>query len=152
MARPERTVDGACRDWFCQGETAAGTAHANRLSVLLIAGDTFSNRLPDPVLQQVEHYSDPTLTVNDAFKAVTRYWDRITHPAQILSLLPQAVAAMLDPADCGPAFIALPKDAQERAFDYPVPRRCSPSGALCWMPTTPPPTRLFRLMRKSSTN
>ncbi len=99
--------------------TAAGTAHANRLPVLLIAGDTFSNRLPDPVLQQVEHYHNPTLTVNDAFKAVTRYWDRITHPAQILSSLPQAVAAMLDPADCGPAFIALPQDTQELAFDYP---------------------------------
>jgi 3D-(3,5/4)-trihydroxycyclohexane-1,2-dione acylhydrolase (decyclizing) len=99
--------------------TAAGTAHANRLPVLLIAGDTFANRLPDPVLQQVEHFSDPTVTVNDAFKAVTRYWDRITHPAQILSSLPQAVAVMLDPADCGPAFIALPQDSQEVAFDYP---------------------------------
>jgi 3D-(3,5/4)-trihydroxycyclohexane-1,2-dione acylhydrolase (decyclizing) len=99
--------------------TAAGTAHANRLPVLLIAGDTFTNRLPDPVLQQVEHYNNPTLTVNDAFKAVTRYWDRITHPAQIISSLPQAIAAMLDPADCGPAFIALPQDTQELAFDYP---------------------------------
>ncbi|MES2143048.1 MAG: 3D-(3,5/4)-trihydroxycyclohexane-1,2-dione acylhydrolase (decyclizing) [Pseudomonadota bacterium] len=100
--------------------TAAGTAHANRLPVLLIAGDTFSSRLPDPVLQQVEHYGDPSITVNDAFKAVTRYWDRITHPAQILQSLPQAIAAMLDPADCGPAFIALPQDTQELAFDYPV--------------------------------
>jgi 3D-(3,5/4)-trihydroxycyclohexane-1,2-dione acylhydrolase (decyclizing) len=99
--------------------TAAGTAHANRLPVLLISGDTFTNRLPDPVLQQVEHFGDPTVTVNDAFKAVTRYWDRITHPAQILSSLPQAVAAMLDPADCGPAFLALPQDIQEVAFDYP---------------------------------
>lgn len=100
--------------------TAAGTAHANRLPVLLIAGDTFTNRLPDPVLQQVEHFNDPTLTANDAFKAVTRYWDRITHPAQIITSLPQAVAAMLDPADCGPAFIGLPQDTQEIAFDYPV--------------------------------
>ena len=99
--------------------TAAGTAHANRLPVLLIAGDTFTNRLPDPVMQQVEHYGDPTITVNDAFKSVTRYWDRITHPAQIISSLPQAIAAMLDPADCGPAFIALPQDTQELAFDYP---------------------------------
>ena len=99
--------------------TAAGTAHANRLPVLLIAGDTFTNRLPDPVLQQVEHFANPTVTANDAFKAVTRYWDRITHPAQILSSLPQAVAAMLDPADCGPAFLALPQDTQEMAFDYP---------------------------------
>ncbi len=99
--------------------TAAGTAHANRLPVLLIAGDTFNTRLPDPVLQQVEHFSDPTVTVNDAFKSVTRYWDRITHPAQIISSLPQAIAAMLDPADCGPAFIGLPQDTQELAFDYP---------------------------------
>lgn len=99
--------------------TAAATAHANRLPVLLIAGDTFTNRVPDPVLQQVEHFGDPTLTVNDAFKAVTRYWDRISHPAQIISSLPQAVAAMLDPADCGPAFMALPQDTQEVAFDYP---------------------------------
>ncbi len=100
--------------------TAAGTAHANRLPVLLISGDSFTNRLPDPVMQQVEHFGDPTVTVNDAFKAVSRYWDRITHPAQIISSLPQAIAAMLDPADCGPAFIALPQDTQELAFDYPL--------------------------------
>ncbi|MEY4305152.1 MAG: hypothetical protein RIT52_1327 [Pseudomonadota bacterium] len=100
--------------------TAAGTAHANRLPVLLIAGDTFTNRLPDPVLQQVEHFNDPSLTVNDAFKSVSRYWDRISHPAQIIASLPQAVGAMLDPADCGPAFIALPQDTQELAFDYPA--------------------------------
>ncbi len=100
--------------------TAAGVAHANRLPVLLISGDTFANRLPDPVLQQVEHFGDPSITVNDAFKAVTRYWDRINHPAQILASLPQAVAAMLDPADCGPAFLALPQDIQELAFDYPL--------------------------------
>jgi 3D-(3,5/4)-trihydroxycyclohexane-1,2-dione acylhydrolase (decyclizing) len=100
--------------------TAAGVAHANRLPLLLLAGDTFANRRPDPVLQQVEHFGDPTTTVNDAFKAVTRYWDRITHPEQIISSLPQAVAAMLDPADCGPAFIALPQDVQELACDYPA--------------------------------
>jgi 3D-(3,5/4)-trihydroxycyclohexane-1,2-dione acylhydrolase (decyclizing) len=100
--------------------TAAGVAHANRLPVLLLAGDTFANRLPDPVLQQVEHFDDPTITTNDAFKAVTRYWDRITLPEQILSSLPQAVATMLDPADCGPAFIGLAQDTQEKAFDYPL--------------------------------
>lgn len=99
--------------------TAAGTAHANRLPLLLLAGDTFTNRLPDPVLQQVEHYGHPSTTVNDAFRAVSRYWDRITHPAQIISSMPQAIATMLDPADCGPAFIALPQDTQELAFDYP---------------------------------
>ena len=99
--------------------TAAGTAHSNRLPILILAGDTFTNRLPDPVLQQVEHFGDPTVTVNDAFKAVSRYWDRIAHPAQIMSSLPQAIATMLDPGDCGPAFIALPQDTQEMAFDYP---------------------------------
>ncbi|MQB46485.1 3D-(3,5/4)-trihydroxycyclohexane-1,2-dione acylhydrolase (decyclizing) [Rhizobium sp. ICMP 5592] len=100
--------------------TAAGTAHANRLPVLLIAGDTFASRIPDPVLQQVEHFNDPTVTVNDAFKPVTRYWDRIVLPEQIISSLPQAIAAMLDPADCGPAFIGLAQDTQEVAFDYPL--------------------------------
>ncbi|GLR67160.1 3D-(3,5/4)-trihydroxycyclohexane-1,2-dione acylhydrolase (decyclizing) [Acidocella aquatica] len=99
--------------------TAAGVAHANRLPVLLLAGDTFINRRPDPVMQQVEHYDNPTTNVNDAFKAVTRYWDRIVHPEQIISSLPQAVATMLDPADCGPAFIGLPQDVQEMAWDYP---------------------------------
>lgn len=99
--------------------TAAGVAHSNRLPVLLLAGDTFVNRRPDPVMQQVEHFGNPTVNVNDAFKAVTRYWDRIVHPEQIISSLPQAVATMLDPADCGPAFIALPQDVQEIAWDYP---------------------------------
>jgi 3D-(3,5/4)-trihydroxycyclohexane-1,2-dione acylhydrolase (decyclizing) len=100
--------------------TAASVAHANRLPVLLLAGDTFANRLPDPVLQQVEHYGNPTTTVNDCFKAVSRYWDRITLPQQIITSLPQAVATMLDPADCGPAFIGLCQDTQEVAFDYPL--------------------------------
>lgn len=100
--------------------TAAGTAHANRLPVLLLAGDTFANRLPDPVLQQVEHFNNPTITVNDSFKAVVRYWDRITLPEQIITSLPQAIATMLDPADCGPAFIGLCQDTQEIAFDYPL--------------------------------
>ncbi|MGO4113049.1 3D-(3,5/4)-trihydroxycyclohexane-1,2-dione acylhydrolase (decyclizing) [Rhizobium ruizarguesonis] len=100
--------------------TAAGTAHTNRLPVLLIAGDTFANRIPDPVMQQVEHFNDPTVTVNDSFKPVTRYWDRIVLPEQIITSLPQAIAAMLDPADCGPAFIGLSQDTQEVAFDYPA--------------------------------
>ena len=99
--------------------TAAGCAMANRLPVLFLAGDVFANRRPDPVLQQVEHFNNPTTTVNDAFRAVTRYWDRITHPEQIISSLPQAVATMLDPADCGPAFLGLCQDTQELAFDYP---------------------------------
>ncbi|MGH2681645.1 MAG: 3D-(3,5/4)-trihydroxycyclohexane-1,2-dione acylhydrolase (decyclizing) [Actinomycetota bacterium] len=100
--------------------TAAAIAHADRLPLLLLVGDTFVSRLPDPVLQQVEHFHDPTVTVNDAFRAVTRYWDRITSPEQILQSLPRAVATMLDPADCGPAFIALPQDVQPQAFDYPA--------------------------------
>ena len=100
--------------------TAAGVAHANRLPVLMLSGDTFANRLPDPVLQQLEHYGNPTTTVNDCFKAVSRYWDRITLPEQIITSLPQAIAAMLDPADCGPAFIGLCQDTQEVAFDYPA--------------------------------
>ena len=99
--------------------TAAGVAHTNRLPVLLLAGDAFVNRRPDPVMQQVEHFGNPTISVNDAFKPVTRYWDKIVHPEQIISSLPQAIAVMLDPADCGPAFISLPQDVQEIAWDYP---------------------------------
>ena len=99
--------------------TASAVAHANRLPLLLLGGDVFANRRPDPVLQQVEHFGNPAISVNDAFKAVTRYWDRITHPEQIISSLPQAVATMLDPAECGPAFIGLCQDTQELAFDYP---------------------------------
>ena len=99
--------------------TAAGVAHANRMPVLLLSGDTFASRVPDPVLQQVEHFGDPTISVNDAFKPVVRYWDRINRPEQLIPSLPQAVATMLDPADCGPAFIALPQDVQAEAYDYP---------------------------------
>lgn len=99
--------------------TAAGVALANRLPLLLLAGDTFAGRRPDPVLQQVEHFGNPTTTVNDSFRAVTRYWDRITRPEQILSSLPQAVATLLDPAECGPVFLGLSQDVQGEAFDYP---------------------------------
>lgn len=99
--------------------TSAALAHANRLPVLLLCGDTFATRLPDPVLQQVENFNDPTFGVNDAFKPVTRFWDRITHPAQILHSLPHALATMLDPADCGPAFIGLPQDVQGWVCEYP---------------------------------
>lgn len=99
--------------------TAAATAHANRLPILLISGDTFANRRPDPVLQQVENFRNPNITVSDAFQAFTQYWDRITRPEQLISSLPQAIATMLDPANCGPAFIGLPQDIQAEAFDYP---------------------------------
>ena len=100
--------------------TAAGVAHTNRLPLLLLSGDVFNSRLPDPVLQQVEHFNNPTTTVNDAFKAVTRYWDRITSPEQLMQSLPQAIATMLDPADCGPAFIGLPQDVQGMSYDFPA--------------------------------
>jgi 3D-(3,5/4)-trihydroxycyclohexane-1,2-dione acylhydrolase (decyclizing) len=100
--------------------TAAALAHANRLPVLMLCGDAYVTRLPDPVLQQLEHFGNPTLGVNDAFKAVCRFWDRITHPAQILQSLPAALATMLDPADCGPAFIGLPQDVQGWTYDYPA--------------------------------
>jgi len=100
--------------------TAAAVAHANRLPVLLMSGDTFQHRIVDPVLQQVEHFHDPTLTVTDAFKPVSRYWDRITKPAQVVKSLPQALAVMLDPATRGPAFLALPQDVQAEAYDFPT--------------------------------
>ena len=100
--------------------TSAALAHANRLPMLMLCGDAFLTRLPDPVLQQLEHFGNPTLGVNDAFKAVSRYWDRITHPAQIIQSLPAAMATMLDPADCGPAFLGLLQDVQGWTYDYPL--------------------------------
>jgi 3D-(3,5/4)-trihydroxycyclohexane-1,2-dione acylhydrolase (decyclizing) len=100
--------------------TAAALAHANRLPMLLLCGDTFLTRLPDPVLQQMENFQDPTLGVNDAFKPVVRYWDRITHPAQVIQSLPAAIATLLDPADCGPVFLGLPQDVQGWAYDFPT--------------------------------
>jgi len=99
--------------------TAAGTALANRLPMLILSGDTYQSRNPDPVLQQVEHFGDPSTTVNDAFRPVVRYWDRITSPSQIMTSLPQALMTMLDPATCGPTFLALPQDVQAMAFDFP---------------------------------
>ena len=100
--------------------TAAAVAHANRLPLLLISGDIFLHRIVDPVLQQIEQFNDPTITAADTFRPVTRYWDRITKPEQIVRSLPQALAVMLDPADCGPAFFALPQDVQAEAYDYPA--------------------------------
>ena len=74
--------------------------------MLMLCGDTFLTRLPDPVLQQIEHFGNPAFGLNDAFKSVSRYWDRITHPAQIIQSLPNAIGTMLDPADCGPICIS----------------------------------------------
>src|SRR3954469_19368370 len=100
--------------------TAAGLAHANRLPVLLLPGDTFTGRAPDPVLQQVEHFGDPTVSVNDAFRPVARYFDRITRPEQLLATLPHVARVLTDPADCGPVVLALPQDVQVEEFEYPV--------------------------------
>ncbi|MDX6541800.1 MAG: hypothetical protein QOI71_3410 [Gaiellales bacterium] len=100
--------------------TASAVALANRLPLLLLAGDTFNSRIPDPVLQQVEHFHQPSVSVNDAFRPVTRFWDRITSPAQVAQSLPLAIATLVDPADCGPAFIGLPQDVQGEAYDFPV--------------------------------
>ncbi len=99
--------------------TAAAVAMSNRLPILFLPGDTFANRFPDPVLQQVEHFNNPSLTANDAFKSVTKYFDRIMRPEQIISSLEQALQTMLDPADCGPACISLSQDVQGELFDYP---------------------------------
>jgi 3D-(3,5/4)-trihydroxycyclohexane-1,2-dione acylhydrolase (decyclizing) len=99
--------------------TAAAAALANRLPLLILSGDTFQSRVPDPVLQQVEHYGSPSTTVNDAFRAVVRYWDRIVRPEQVVQSLPLAVETMLDPADSGPAFVGLPQDVQAESFDFP---------------------------------
>ena len=100
--------------------TAAGVAHANRLPVLFLPGDTFTSRAPDPVLQQVEHFGDPTSSVNDAFRPVSRYFDRIVRPEQLLGTLPQVARVLTDPADAGPVTLALPQDVQAEDYDFPV--------------------------------
>ena len=100
--------------------TAAALAHVNRLPVLLLPGDVFANRGPDPVLQQIEDFGDGTVSANDAFKPVSRYFDRITRPEQLLTALPRAFRTMTDPADCGPVTLALCQDVQAEAYDYPV--------------------------------
>ena len=100
--------------------TAAGVAHANRLPLLLLPGDTFASRAPDPVLQQVESFGDPGATVNDAFRPVSRFFDRITRPEQLLASLPQVARVLTDPADVGPVVLALPQDIQVERFDFPT--------------------------------
>jgi 3D-(3,5/4)-trihydroxycyclohexane-1,2-dione acylhydrolase (decyclizing) len=99
--------------------TAAAVAHVNRLPVLLLPGDVFANRRPDPVLQQIEDFGDGTVSANDCFRPVSRYFDRITRPEQILAALPRAMNVLTDPADCGPVTLALCQDVQTEAFDYP---------------------------------
>jgi 3D-(3,5/4)-trihydroxycyclohexane-1,2-dione acylhydrolase (decyclizing) len=99
--------------------TAAAVAHVDRLPVLLLPGDVFASRRPDPVLQQVECFGDGTISVNDCFRPVSRYFDRITRPEQIMTALPRAVSLLTDPAECGPVTLALCQDVQSEAFDYP---------------------------------
>jgi 3D-(3,5/4)-trihydroxycyclohexane-1,2-dione acylhydrolase (decyclizing) len=99
--------------------TAAALAHVNRLPVLLLPGDVFITRAPDPVLQQIEDFQDGTVSANDCFKPVSRYFDRITHPGQLLTALPRAIRVLTDPAHCGPVTLALPQDVQAMAHDYP---------------------------------
>src|SRR3954469_9775643 len=99
--------------------TGAAVAHVDRLPVLLLPGDIFANRRPDPVLQQVEDFGDGTASANDCFRPVSRYFDRITRPEQILTALPRALAVLTDPAECGPVTLALCQDVQTEAFAYP---------------------------------
>jgi 3D-(3,5/4)-trihydroxycyclohexane-1,2-dione acylhydrolase (decyclizing) len=117
--------------------TAAALAHVNRLPVLLLPGDVFANRLPDPVLQQVEDWGDGTVSANDVFKPVSRYFDRITRPEQIMPALRRAMQVLTDPAECGPVTLSLCQDVQAEAYDYPesffaekvwVPRRIMPDA------------------------
>jgi len=117
--------------------TAAAVAHVNRLPVLLLPGDVFATRRPDPVLQQVEDFADGTVSANDCFRPVSRYFDRITRPEQILAALPRALSVLTDPAACGPVTLALCQDTQAEAFDYPQsffaerlwsPRRTGPDA------------------------
>jgi 3D-(3,5/4)-trihydroxycyclohexane-1,2-dione acylhydrolase (decyclizing) len=99
--------------------TAAAVAHVDRLPILLLPGDVFASRRPDPVLQQVESFADGTVSANDCFRPVSRYFDRITRPEQILAALPRALSVLTDPAECGPVTLALCQDVQAEAFDYP---------------------------------
>ncbi len=117
--------------------TAAALAHVNRIPLLLLPGDVFANRAPDPVLQQVESFGDGTVSANDVFRPVSRYFDRITRPEQIITALRRAMQVLTDPAECGPVTLALCQDVQAEAFDYPesffaekvwVPRRPAPDA------------------------
>ena len=100
--------------------TAAAVAHVNRVPVLFVPGDIFANRRPDPVLQQIEDFNDGTASVNDCFKPVSRYFDRIMRPEQLIPALNRAMVVLTDPADCGPVTLAFCQDVQAEAYDYPA--------------------------------
>ncbi len=115
--------------------TAAAVAHVNRLPVLLLPGDVFASRRPDPVLQQIEDFGDGTISANDVLRPVSRYFDRIARPEQIIPAFQRAMSVLTDPAECGPVTLALCQDVQAEAFDYPesffaerlwMPRRVRP--------------------------
>ena len=99
--------------------TAAALAHVNRLPVLLIPGDVFANRAPDPVLQQIEDFDDGIISANDCFRPFSRYFDRITRPEHLLTALPRALQTMTDPAKCGPVTLAFCQDVQAEGYDWP---------------------------------
>jgi 3D-(3,5/4)-trihydroxycyclohexane-1,2-dione acylhydrolase (decyclizing) len=100
--------------------TAAATAHVNRLPVLFLPGDVFASRAPDPVLQQLEDFHDGTISANDTLRPVSRYFDRIVRPEQLLAALPRAIQVLTDPALCGPVTLAMPQDVQTMAWEYPA--------------------------------
>ena len=100
--------------------TAAALATTNRIPVLLLPGDTFASRQPDPVLQQVEQFSSCSITTNDALKPVSRYWDRVNRPEQLMSAMLNAMRVLTSPSDTGAVTIALPQDVQGEAYDYPI--------------------------------
>jgi len=118
--------------------TAAAVAHVNRLPVLLIPGDVFANRRPDPVLQQVEDFGDGTVSANDCLRPVSRYFDRLTRPEQVMPAFARAMTVLTDPADCGPVTLAFCQDVQTEAYDFPA-RFFEPR---LWMPRRPPPDQL----------
>ncbi|MGO2486356.1 MAG: 3D-(3,5/4)-trihydroxycyclohexane-1,2-dione acylhydrolase (decyclizing) [Pseudomonas taetrolens] len=99
--------------------TAAATATANRIPLLLLPGDVYASRQPDPVLQQIEQFHDLSISTNDAFKAVSKYWDRINRPEQLMSAAIHAMRVLTDPAETGAVTLALPQDVQAEAYDYP---------------------------------
>ena len=115
--------------------TAAAVAHVNRLPLLLLPGDVFASRAPDPVLQQVEDFGDGLITANDCLRPVSRYFDRITRPEQLLSALPRAMQVLTDPASCGPVTLALCQDVQAEGYDWPQ----SFFAERTWIARRPPP-------------
>jgi 3D-(3,5/4)-trihydroxycyclohexane-1,2-dione acylhydrolase (decyclizing) len=118
--------------------TAAAVAHVNRLPLLLIPGDVFASRRPDPVLQQVEDFGDGTVSANDCLRPVSRYFDRLTRPEQVMPAFARAMAVLTDPAECGPVTLAFCQDVQTEAYDFPT----SFFEPKLWTPRRPPPDQM----------